>query len=187
MMHPHRGDPGATPPDEFLTDMFAETPDTVARDEPKVVADVRPATHAGSEPPPTPARLQRIESQLDTVIALLGKTPPVPEALVDDLKLAKSNLAGLSERVESLERRLSEKFKPIEEAAQAVRETTDALAATGKKLEAWARGNVRELSRLESIEDMLRTLKGYAFWWSAVVVVVAAGIGFGLDERFGLL
>ena len=187
MMHPHRGDPGATPPDEFLTDMFAETPDTVARDEPKVVADVRPATHAGSEPPPTPARLQRIESQLDTVIALLGKTPPVPEALVDDLKLAKSNLAGLSERVESLERQLSEKFKPIEEAAHEVRETTVALAATGKKLDASARDNAWERSTLRSIEDALETRKGYAFWWSAVIVVVAAAIGFALARRYGLL
>ena len=178
MTHPHRGDPGATPPDEFLTDMFAETPDTVApRDAPDVVADVRPATDAGSEPPPIPARLQRIESQLDTVIALLGKTPPVPEALVDDLKLAKSNLAGLSERVESLERRLSEKLKPIEEAAQAVRETTVALAATGKKLEASARDNAWERSTLRSIEDVLETLNGYAFWWSAVVV---GAVGFGL-------
>ena len=54
---------------------------------------------------------------------------PVPATLVDDLKFAKSNLVGLSERVESLQRRLSEKFEPIEEAAQSVRETTRALAA----------------------------------------------------------
>ena len=86
-------------------------------------------------------RVQRIELKLDRLLERLGDAPagggrsgdadttvdgaagmaPVPAALVDDLRLAKSSLAGLSERVESLEQLLSEKFKPIDEAAQSVR------------------------------------------------------------------
>lgn len=95
--------------------------------------DADDAAPPGAEPEaasPLPAQLQRIELKLDFLLERLSHAPtgggrsggaagitPVPAALVDDLKLAKPNLAGLPERVESLERRLSEKFKPIDEAA----------------------------------------------------------------------
>ena len=113
---------------------------------------------------------------------------PVPAVLVDDLKLAKSNLAGLSERVESLERRLSEKFKPIEDAAQSVRETTQALAATGNKLDASARANAWAQAQVSKIEDGVNKLKWYAFLWCVVIPgAVLVFIGLVLAERHGLL
>ena len=138
--------------------------------------DAHDAAPPGAEPEPAsplPAQLQRIELKLDLLMERIGDAPaggghsgdadtavdgvagtaPVPAALVDDLRLAKSNLAQLSERVESLERRLSEKFEPIDEAAQSVRKTTQALTVTGKALEASARANEWAQARVTKIED----------------------------------
>ena len=171
---------------------------------------------SAAEPPPAPPtqeeRLRRIESQLESLITLLRETPagtarpgavgegagtaadgasptpPLPEALVEDLKLAKSNLAGLSERVESLERGLSEKLKPIEEAAESVRETTGTLASTGKRLERSTRGIASSLWATGHVEELLETLHRYAFWWTVAVFAVAiVAIGLAMVERHGVL
>lgn len=177
--------------DDFLVDRFVDELPDGAQDD----------SGTGPDDAVSPgAQLQRIERQLDLLFERLGDAPPGggrsgdadatgdPAALVDDLKLAKSNLAGLSERVESLERRLSEKFKPIEEAAQSVHETTQALAATGKTLETSARANAWAQAQVQTIKDGVATLKWYALLWSVAipgVVVVFAGMGFA--QRHGLL
>ena len=179
--------------------------EAAAEDDGASAAEVPPA------PPALEARLRRIESQLELLIRLhrepsvgtvrpravgenagavadgASPTPPLPEALVEDLKLAKSNLAGLSERVESLERGLSEKLKPIEEAAESVRETTETLAATGKRLERSTRGIASSLWATGHIEETLETLHRYAFWWTVAVFAVAlVAIGLAMVERHGV-
>ena len=152
-----------------------------------------------------PAPLRRIELKLDWLVEQRGGAPAgggrsgatlggvagtatVPAALVDDLRLAKSNLAGLSERVESLERRLSERFKPIDEAVQSVRVTTQALAATGKMLEGSARAHAWAQSQVRTIEGGIDTLERYAFLWGVVIPGAALMfIGLELARRHGLL
>ena len=181
-------------------------PGAAAEDDGASAAEAPPA------PPTQEERLRRIESQLDSLIRLhrepsagtarpgpvregagtaadgASPTPPLPEALLEDLKLAKSNLAGLSERVESLERGLSEKLKPIEEAAEAVRETTGTLASTGKRLERSTRGIASSLWATGHIEELLETLHRYAFWWTVAVFAVAiVAIGLAMVERHGAL
>lgn len=175
-------------------------------------ADAASAAEVPSAPPALEARLRRIESQLELLIGLhretaagtirpgpVGEvadtaesgataTPPLPEALMEDLKLAKSNLAGLSERVESLERGLSEKLKPIEEAAESVRETTEGLDATGKRLDRSTRGIASSLWATGHIEETLETLHRYAFWWTVAMFAVAfVVIGLALIERYGAM
>ena len=218
MAHRRDGDAGGSPPEELLTDLFVDEPDGVAREasarssdeEPQVPADAEFEAAAeddgasAAEVPPAPpaleARLRRIESQLELLIGLhrepsagtaadgASPTPPLPEAFVEDLKLAKSNLAGLSERVESLERGLSEKLEPLEKTAESVRETTGTLAATGKRLERSTRGIASSLWATGHIEETLETLHRYAFWWTVAVFAVAiVAIGLAMVERHGAL
>ncbi len=110
---------------------------------------------SAGDPQPTPsaleARLRRIESHLESLIEThreppagtarpggdgvgTAATPQVSESRVEELNLESPSLAGLSERVEP-ERRLSEKVKPIEEAAGEVRETVQELTAPGRRLD----------------------------------------------------
>ena len=225
MAHRTGRDTGGSPPGELLTDLFVDKSEAAADAASQAAADAESGAGADDDSgcaadaqptsPAPEARLQRIESLLETVLERLAATPsgavrsepahdgadaaasgatampPLPEALVDDLKLAKSNLAGLSERVESLERKFLEKFQPIDKAAEAVRETTDGLAATGKKLEASVRESAWALSTMRRIEDAVETVRRYAFWWSAAIVVVvgvvAVVIGLELAQRHGLL
>ena len=160
MAHPKGEDMGETPTDDLLVDRFVDESPHGAEDDSRSDADDAASLGAESEAASLlPAPLRRIELKLDWLVEQFGGAPAgggrsgatlggvagtatVPAALVDDLRLAKSNLAGLSERVESLERRLSERFKPIDEAVQSVRVTTQALAATGKMLEGSARSRL---------------------------------------------
>lgn len=187
--------------DDFLVDRFVDELPDGAQDDSGTDAD--DAVSPGAQPQAAsllPAQLQRIERQLELLFERLGDAPPGggrsgdadatgdPAALIDDLKLVKSNLAGLSERVESLERRLSEKFKPIEEAAQSVHETTQALAATGKTLETSARASAWAQAQVQTIKDGVATLKWYALLWSVVIPGAAlVFIGVGFAQRHGLL
>lgn len=209
------GEAGGSPQGELLTDLSVDEAGVAGEEAPQAPAGAGSATDgdedagaapAPAEPRPAPpaleARLRRIESHLESLIALhreapagtarpgggddgpardaTAATPEAPEALLEELKLARSNLVGLSERVESLERGMSEKVKPIEEAAEAVRETTKKLAATGKRLDTATRGIDSSLWATGRIEDSMEMLRRYAFWWTVVGLVVAGSFLIGI-------
>ncbi len=206
------GDAGGSPQGELLTDLSVDESGAAGEEASHAPADAGSATGAeddagaAAEPRPAPpaleARLRRIESHLESLVALnrespartarpgggddgpardaTAATPEAPEALLEELKLARSSLVGLSERVESLERGLSERVKPIEEAAEAVRETTKKLAATGKRLDTATRGIDSSLWATGRIEDSMETLRRYAFWWTVVGLVVAGSFLIGI-------
>ena len=99
--------------------------------------------------------------------AKVGGLPEVARVgaeIGEQLKLARSNLVGLSERMEGLERRLPVTLETIEGAAVALRETAVGLAATGEKLEAAARTYAAMSSKVTRIEAGVKTLGIYAFW-----------------------
>ena len=128
-------------------------------------------------------RLARIE-------AAVGELPAAARAageIVEQLKLARSSLVGLSQRMEGLERRLPETLEAIERAAVAVRETAATLAATAKTLDAAARSNAQVLPKVERIEGTVEVLRKYAFAWSLVTGIVVIGfIVMDTAARFGL-
>ena len=132
-----------------------------------------------------------LRERLAAIEAAVGALPAVPRAageILEQLKLARSVLVGLSERMEGLERRLPETLEAIERAAAAVRETTAGLAATAKTLDAAARGNARVLPKVERIEADVGVLRKYAFAWSLSIPIVAVvAIVLEAAARFGLL
>ena len=132
-----------------------------------------------------------LSEPLARIEASVGALPAVPRAvgeIVEQLKLARSSLVGLSERMEGLERRLPETLEAIERAAVAVRETAAGLTASGKKLEAAARSNAQVLPKVERIEGTVEVLRKYAFAWSLVTGIVVIGfIVMDTAARFGLI
>ena len=132
-----------------------------------------------------------LSARLAKMEAAVGELPAAAQAageVVEHLKLARSNLAGLSERIGGLERRLSEKFKPIDSAAVSVRETSDGLAATARTLDAAAQANAQMLPRVTKIEQDVNTLTNFYI----VLVVCLCLTGFLIvlmvaDKHFGLL
>ena len=128
------------------------------------------------------ARLAKIE-------AAAGELPGVPRAageVVEHLKLARSNLVGLSERMQGLERRLPEKLESIERAAVTVRETTAGLATTGKNLEVLADRNAQVLPRMASIAKEIKKLKPLSIGCSIAVFGWLLILSVALHKRFGL-
>ena len=134
---------------------------------------------------------EALSERLARIEASVGALPAVPGAageIVEHLKLARSVLVGLSERMEGLERRLPETLEAIEHAAAAVRETAAKLAATAKTLDAAARSNARVLPKVERIEADVGVLRKYALAWSLVTGIVVIGfIVMDTAARFGLL
>ena len=134
---------------------------------------------------------EALSERLAAIEAAVGEPAAVPGAageVVEHLKLARSSLVGLSERMEGLERRLPETLEAIERAAVAVRETAAELAATAKTLDAAARSNARVLPNVERIEAGVGVLRKYAFAWSLVTGIVVIGfIVMDTAARFGLL
>lgn len=113
-----------------------------------------------------------VSERLAAMEAAVGELAAVPGAageVVEHLKLARSSLVGLSERMEGLERRLPETLGAIERAASAVRETAATLAATGKTLDAAAQANAQVLPKVTHIEGEVVTLRRAAVWGWAVV------------------
>lgn len=109
-------------------------------------------------------RLSKLEAAVDGLPAAKDAT-----RVAELLELAVSNLVGLSERVEGLERRLSERFRPIDRAAVAVRETSDGLAATAKALEAAARDHAQVLPMVTGTHREVGKLRRTAAWGWGVV------------------
>ena len=132
-----------------------------------------------------------LSERLAAIEAAVGALPAVPRAageIVEQLKLARSTLVGLSQRMEGLERRLPGTLGAIERAAAAVRETAAELAATAKTLDAAARGNARVLPKVERIEADIGVLRKYALAWSLSIPIVAVvAIVLEAAARFGLL
>ena len=110
-------------------------------------------------------RLEKIEA----AVGELPAVPPVAGEIVEHLKLARSVLVGLSERMEGLERRPLEALDAIERAASAVRENAAELAATGKTLEATAQANAQVLLKVTHLVDEVVKLRRAAYWGWAVV------------------
>ena len=132
-----------------------------------------------------------LSERLAAIEASVGELPAVPRAageIVEQLKLARSSLVGLSERMEGLERRLPETLEAIERAAVAVRETAATLAATAKTLDAAARSNAQVLPKVKRIEGDVGVLRKYALAWSLLIpIVVIVAIVLEAAARFGLL
>ena len=132
-----------------------------------------------------------LSERLAAIEASVGELPAAPRAageIVEQLKLARSVLVGLSQRMEGLERRLPETLEAIERAAAAVRETAAELAATANTLDGAARSNARVLPKVERIEGDIGVLRKYAFAWSLVIVIAVIGfIVLDTAARFGLL
>ena len=60
--------------------------------------------------------------------------------------------------------------------AEAVRETTEALAATGKRLDTATRGIDSSLWATGRIEDSVEMLRRYALRWTVAVLVLAGAL-----------
>ena len=139
---------------------------------------------------------EALDGRLATLEAAVDKLP-APEAagaLVEHLKLARSNLAGLSERTEGLERRLSERFEPIDGAAVAVRETSEGLAATAKTLNTAAHAIAQVLPQVQSIKRDVNALRRFhaalfAFLCLVAIIMYALALGEPIDplERLSAL
>ena len=115
---------------------------------------------------------EALSERLAAIEAAVGELAAVPRAageVVEHLRLARSSLVGLSERMEGLERRLPETLEAIERAASAVRETAAGLAATGKTLDAAAQANAQVLPKVTHIKGEVVTLRRAAVWGWAVV------------------
>ena len=134
---------------------------------------------------------EALSERLAAIEAAAGEPAAVPGAageVAEHLKLARSSLVGLSERIEGLERRLPETLEAIERAAVAVRNTAAELAATAKTLDAAARSNAQVLPNVERIETGVGVLRKYALAWSLFIVMAIIGfIVLDADARFGLL
>ena len=128
-------------------------------------------------------RLATLEAAVDKLPA-----PEAAGALVEHLKLARSNLAGLSERTEGLERRLSERFEPIDGAAAAVRKTSDELAATARTLDAAAERDAQVLPTVTEVHREVRKLRRAACWgWGVASCLVVMLFLVVADYLFSLI
>ena len=129
-------------------------------------------------------RLRKIEAAVGELLAV----PRAAGAIVEHLKLARSNLVGLSERMEGLERRLPEKLESIECAAAAVRETAAGLAAAGKKLEALTERNAQILPAIAEMQGNVQECKRHSLY-SVIGFCFAVCFMIALDvvRRSGLL
>ena len=105
-------------------------------------------------------RLAKIEAAVGELLAV----PRAAGTIVEHLKLARSNLVGLSERMEGLERRLPEKLESIECAAAAVRETAAGLAAAGKTLEALTERNAQILPAIAEMQGNVNECKRHSLY-----------------------
>ena len=127
-------------------------------------------------------RLGKIEAAVGELLAM----PRAAGAIVEHLKLARSNLVGLSERMEGLERRLPEKLETIERAAAAVRETAAGLAATRKTLEASTDRNAQVLPGMALIATEIGKLKTWSICWYMFLLAWILILCMALHKRFGL-
>ena len=147
-----------------------------------VLGELRGAVDAASQG--TSEAREALSERLAAIEAAVGALAAEPGAagdIVEHLKLARSVLVGLSERMEGLERRLPETLDAIERAAVAVRETAAALAATAKTLDAAAQSNAEVLPKVE-------VLRKCALAWSQfIVIAVIAFIVLDPAVRFELL
>ena len=131
-----------------------------------------------------------LSKRLAKIEAAVGEFLAVPQAageIVEHLKLARSNLVGLSERMEGLERRLPEHLESIERAAVSVREAAAGLAATGKKLEASAGRNAQVLPGMALIVTEIGKLRRtWSFCWNRFLLACILVLCMALHKRFGL-
>ena len=152
-----------------------------------VIGELRAVVEAAAQA--TSEAREALSERLAAIEAAVGALPAVPRAageIVEQLKLARSVLVGLSQRMEGLERRLPETLEAIERAAAAVRETAAKLAA--RTLDAAARGNAQVLPKVERIEAGVGVLRKYALAWSLSIPIVAVvAIVLEAAARFGLL
>ena len=122
---------------------------------------------------------EEVRARLAAIEAAVAELPAAPRAagdIVEQMKLARSALVGLSERMEGLERRVPETLEAIER------------AATAKTLDAAARGNAQALPKVTRIEGTVEALRRYAFAWSLVTGIVVIGcIVLDTAARFGLI
>ena len=129
-------------------------------------------------------RLAGIEASVGAPAA----APGVAGEIVEHLKLARSSLVGLSERMEGLERRPLEALEAIERAASAVRENAAELAATGKTLEATAQANAQVLPIVTHLADEVVKLRRAAYWgWAVVSCLVVIVIMIVAEYTIGLV
>ena len=121
-------------------------------------------------------RLRKIEAAVGELLAV----PRAAGTIVEHLKLARSNLVGLSQRMEGLERRLPEKLESIERAAAAVRET--------KKLEALTERNAQILPAIAEMQGNVKECKRHSLY-SVIGFYFAVCFMIALDvvRRSGLL
>ena len=125
-----------------------------------------------------------LSKRLAKIEAAVGELLAVPRAageIVEHLKLARSNLVGLSERMEGLERRLPERLEAIDRAAVTVRETAAGLAASGKKLEASADRNSQILPTIAKMQGSIKELKqhssyGVIAFTAAIFLIIALDV-----------
>ena len=146
-----------------------------------VLGELRGAVDAAAQE--TSEAREALSERLAAIEAAVGEPaePPAAGEVVEHLKLARSVLVGLSERMEGLERRLPETLDAIERAAAAVRETAATLAATAKTLDEAAHSNAEVLPKVE-------VLRKVAFGWSLVIGIVVIGfIVMDMAVRFELL
>ena len=128
-----------------------------------------------------------LSKRLAKIEAASGEFLTVPRAvgaIVEHLKLARSNLVGLPQRMEGLERRLPENLESIERAAVSVRETAAGLAAAGKKLEASAGRSAQVLPGMALIA--IGKLKTWSFCWNMFLFACILVLCMALHKRFGL-
>lgn len=112
-------------------------------------------------------RMLQLPEEIEAVVrASLGAR--TDEDTAHRLRVAETSLAGLSETVRGLERRLSKRLEPIERAAARIEETTGAMQVTAGKLEAAAERNARMLATVEETRKAVGKLE------------LAAGLGLGL-------
>ena len=129
-------------------------------------------------------RLAAIEAAVDEPAAVPGAAGEV----VEHLRLARSSLVGLSERMEGLERRPLKTLEAIERAASAVRENAAELAATGKTLEATAQANAQVLPKVAHLADEVVKLRRAAVWgWTVVSCLVVIVIMIVAEYMIGLV
>ena len=128
-------------------------------------------------------QLARIEASVGEVPAL-GKLAP---EVAEQLRLARSTLLGLAERVETLERWLPGKLEAIERDAAAGRETMARVLATANKLHGAVTNLEGKLAALTRIEAGVRTLKWFAVAWSAIIGVAIFVFVMEVLKRSGVL
>ena len=134
--------------------------------------------------------LDEVAGQLARIEVSVGEVPALGKLaseVAEQLRLARSTLLGLAERVETLERWLPGKLEAIERDAAAGRETMARVLATANKLDGVVTSLEGKLAALPRIEDGVKTLKWFAVAWSAIIGVAIFVFVMEVLKRSGVL